>query len=247
MRGRRGSPEVSLFPFLSVLCCIIGVMTLLFISVLSTRAVEFVEPRPEAPPETGDGRRVEDGIDAASHARFQREVERLGAVLAERQRERDELEQSIKELEDLVEHKQNLFVKVPSRKGRDGARLGEPEPVRVVREEGFAVRHRPILVEVKAEEFIVHPGKVAYARFRAVGAGPNKKDVPDPKLKEFLAATHKKRNEEYLVLLIHESGTQAFRSLAGYISDQHKGLEIGWEPFSREWEVLIEQQAKKAK
>ena len=66
--------------------------------------------------------------------------------------------------------------------------------------------------------------------------GPNGPEfVASPELTKFLAEVNKSRANTYVVFLIHPNGADNFFPLRVYVKRTYKDLDMGWEPFSREW------------
>ena len=97
MTRRRSQVEISMFPFLSVLCTVIGVLVLFIVLILSTRVVaenekyQFTE---EHTREVKAGREdvTWEGVDPEFYAAIEAELARLDVALADRIRQRDDLQ-----------------------------------------------------------------------------------------------------------------------------------------------------------
>jgi hypothetical protein len=238
-----------MFPFLSVLCTVIGVLVLFIVLILSTRVIEQEElvRKTEAHqrrPTPGDPSAVEQGIDPATFDQLAAELERLKGVLAQRQDERLRLSRKLAGLEDLLEYKKTQQLKVDVTRGRE---FVKPEPVVVVEEsaaegpaDAFKVTLKPQLVEVSAQGYTLHPSRQAFPAIAAPAGAetdPLKLQVA-PELKALLAGIDRNKSKEYLVFLIHPNGVQAFDNMRLYLIQHHPEIRLGWEPFSREWIVV---------
>jgi hypothetical protein len=114
------------------------------------------------------------------------------------------------------------------------------------------VDKQPIFVEVRAEGYLVHPEKESFPQLKPGEGDALGSFVASPDLVRFLRSTARVSNDKYLVLLIHPNGTKAFDDLRVYIQskgylenpDAARGdaIELGWEPFSRDWEIIISQE-----
>jgi hypothetical protein len=238
-----------MFPFLSVLCTVIGVLVLFIVLILSTRVIEQDElyrkteahqrrPTPGAPDA------VEQGIDPATYDQLSAELSRLKGVLAQRQDERVRLGRKLAGLEDLLEYKKTQEIKVDVARGRE---FVKPEPVVVVEEsaaagpaDDFKVTLKPVLLEVSSQGYTAHPSRQAFPAVVApadAAGDPTRLEV-SAELKAFLATLDRNKSKEYLVFLIHPNGVQAFDNIRMYVIQHHPELRQGWEPFSREWIVV---------
>jgi len=145
---------------------------------------------------------------------------------------------------DLIEFKKSERLFPP--KGTDGRRtgvqLGKPSSVRVVLRAGFKNEKNPIFVEVNSEYYIVHPLRTKYPAIETPKEGISGTFRLDPKLKTFLDDVHKRRGRDYLLLLVHPNGVAAWRNLRLYLIDtyQKQPIDIGYEPFSREWDLILQ-------
>ena len=110
MTRRRSQVEVSLFPFLSVLCTVIGVLVLFIVLILSTRVVEEDErfrrvAAHNRKPKPGREHVLEQGIDPQTFAALEAELSRVQHALAAREDERLRLKRKLDGLENLLEVK----------------------------------------------------------------------------------------------------------------------------------------------
>jgi hypothetical protein len=243
MARRRVNVDLTLFPFLSVLAGLIAVLMLFMIVTVSTRVLAGEDQAARArQPRREENKTAEpDGIDAENYDRLQVELNRLTELLVQRQSEHEALRGSVEQLKDLLEAKQAELL-VPAAGGRRmGVRLGEPTPVKVIPARGHVVTKKPIFIEVNASGYVVHPEQRTYRPVdrQPAQASARKKSaaVADPELAKFLAGVAKKSNEVYLVFLVHPNGASAWRGIAEYVREHHQ-LDMGWEPFSREWLLI---------
>jgi hypothetical protein len=251
MAHRRNHVEVSMFPFLSVLCAVIGVLVLFIVLVLSTRVVqqdELVRKVEEHQRKRVPGERdaVEQGIDNASYQELQTQLQRSREELRQRQVERGRLQRKLAALEDLLAFKMTQQL-VPSKIER-GNELCKPEKVLVVETEGmlpsdnYQVKLRPILVECAFDGYTTYPSREKFPVIHRVGelVSDVKFEIA-PKLKRFLANADKRKKREYLVFLVRPNGVEAFENFRIYMMVEHKDVRVGWEPFSQEWIVINDQ------
>ena len=245
MPRRRVDFEITMFPFLSVLCAIIGVMMLLLLLILGTRVVAEedasagdVGGRAEAEP---SGRR---GLSEQRYTELDDQVRRLRRRLDERRREHRRLEQLYARLSNLVAAKEDAAELADSRAGRrTGTRLGNPEAVTLVPDSKRHIDKTPIVVEARADGFVVHPRKTEYP-LRQI-------EQLDSPLARFVGDVVKHRDRQYLLLLVHPNGVAAYREMREYLRRQHgqstplesaqhrtAALDVGKEPFSGDWLLL---------
>jgi hypothetical protein len=247
---RRTHPDISLFPFLSVLCSVIGVLLLFIVLVLSTRVIAEEERyeetleyrRPRAP---GMADALEGGIDQRSFAELEAEIHRLTDLLQVRLEKRDALTRKMQALEDLIEYKKTEFL-IPAKITRP-VEFDKPVPVAIVPDQGYKNNLRPIFVVVSDEGYVVQPSKQSFPAIKqdqSTKTGPPKKAassrksdaVPagvDPGLAKYLRGLNP--NKEYLVFLIQPNGVAAFDEILTYVQTKHKELRFGFEPFARNW------------
>jgi len=122
-----------------------------------------------------------------------------------------------------------------------------PDPTR-------KVSKKPIVVEVKAEGFVVHPDRPIHPEKTEY---PLKElDLTNSPLQGFIKRVDGARQKTYLLLLLHSNGIGSYRKLRKYLLDNHNEtvkplgvlgpgviksrIDLGYEPFSREWLLLTE-------
>lgn len=238
MPRRRTYAEISLFPFLSVLCSVIGVLVLFVVLVLGTRVIAVEERYQQTEdhqrkPQPGRPKAIEEGIDEQSLKELQAEVDRLTEQLYQRQERRDALQQKLAALQDLIEFKKTeLLVPVTVTRPRE---FDKAEPVAVVPDQGYNVNLRPILVEVHLQGYTIHPAQTQFPAIALDKANASAAPQASPELEKFLRQV--KPSKEYLVFLIHPNGVAAFDAMRRYLAEEHEEIRIGWEPFSRNWVV----------
>jgi hypothetical protein len=248
-RRRNTKLEVSMFPFLSVLCTVIGVLMLLIVMVVSSRA-ERVEPErgqspPPALPPVEATVSHESGLDDQQYQQIMDQILQLAGTLGERQQELLELNQSILELEDLIAAKEDESFEIARGEGLlPGVELEKPEDVAFVPVTNQRVTKQPQYVEVTADAYIAQPGNQQFA------AG----ELQDPNspLCKFLQQMDQDREKKYLVFLIHPNGVHGYQDIEEYLLEhyphpeiEHRGtlsrIDMGKEPFSRGWQFVRQQ------
>jgi len=247
MLARREKVDVSLFPFLSVLCTVIAVMVVLGIMILNTRVVARAEqgykkvPGGVAKKRPGSSGALSIGLDSQRCRELEEEVTRLNQLLDQRKSRLAIVTQKFKALQDLLESKKTLME--VERISGGGREAGAPDPIAMVPVDGQEVRLTPIFVEVKADGYAVHPSK---QHFPAIKLPEGMVGLPQldasPDLREFLRKVDARRQQEYLVFLIHPNGAAAFDGVRVYLRLNYSKLRMGWEPFARTWIVSDSQE-----
>jgi len=233
MARHRSELEVSMFPFLSVLCSIIGVLMLLMLTIMVTRVIEAEDVPPVAEP-AGKRTGKRDSLDNERYEQLQAQLAELSGQLSRRRTERLQLERLQQQLVALHETKKDEFDFAPARRRRID--LDAPDPVRVVPDANLPVPKKPIFIEVTAEGYLVQPQKTRFAAVerRKDGSLVHLSDA----LTEFLDGVNHNRARDYLVLLIHPNGAEAFHALRFYLRKQKPEIDFGVEPFSNAWEFI---------
>ena len=104
------NPEVNMFPFLSVLCSIIGVLMLFMLMIIASRVVGQQTPAPALgppPPPPPPVEQLEPGVSEEDYARLDEQIRRQAALLNERVNELQNLKRTVEQLEDLIETKED--------------------------------------------------------------------------------------------------------------------------------------------
>lgn len=203
--------ETTLFPFLSVLCSMIGVLMLFLVLILSSRIIATTAAA------AGAG-----GAPSAPET----ELAQLQEELRLRRREHERLLASVRELEELIALQE--LQAAPAEPG------GEPRRVRIVPDPaGAGTRKTARFLELTADLVRVHPGPVDHP---AADLEDNASA-----LWAWLREAHERRRREYLVVLLHPDGFEHFERLQRLLSlEEFKGLDWGYEPFSADWVLVTE-------
>ena len=222
--------EISMFPFLSVLCAVVGILMLFMIAIISTRAI-----------------RAEDllrgvVIEKERYAILDSQIRQLEDRLIRRRREHKNLQQLHAGLVDLITAKEDLaeLALAPAGDRHEGTQLGAPEEILIVPDSRRKITKKPILVEVTGEAFVVHPEKKRYAL--------RELDRENSPLRGFINSVDRAHDRQYLLLLLHPNGVTAYKKLRRYIKDSYpmqttagkyrirtSRIDLGVEPFSRNW------------
>ena len=105
------------------------------------------------------------------------------------------------------------------------ARTGGADAGPMVPLDGQEARLQPILVEVKADGYTVHPSKQRFPPIELPeGAGKLTRASATPDLQEFLEKADSRRQREYLLFLIHPNGAAAFDGVRAYLRRHHSEL-----------------------
>lgn len=239
MPRRRAKLDLTLFPFLSVLSGLIAVNVLMMIVTVSTRVISTEAEA--ASPEAADGNANPDapiapaGIDAASYEQLERQIRAAEAELANRRAAHTDLHIRVRELATLIADKERELDRALAPVApKTGVRIGEPTPVEVVPGPSpDGVVRKPVFIEVSSTGYVLHPEKREFPA-EPKRPGADGAEVPAG-LKQALADIAARRDNSYPLLLIHPSGSDAFWDLLVHIRLTHPGMNVGWEPFSREF------------
>lgn len=247
MPARREKLDVSLFPFLSVLCTVIAVMVVLGIMILNTRVVARAEQGYKklsagaASRQPGSQDAPSDGIDNERYRQLEEEVTQLSQSFDERKSRMASLRLKFKELQALLE---SLKDSEGERIGGAGREAGAPDPITMVPLDGQEIRLKPIFVEVRADGYTVHPSKQHFPAIQVQQeVGTRLRVDLSSDLREFLTNVDTRRQQEYLVFLIHPNGATAFSTMRSYLLFNYSKLRMGWEPFARTW-IMTESEAE---
>ncbi len=245
-RRKRNHVQVSMFPFLSVLCTVIGVLVLFIVLILSTRVVVEDEKfratqEHQRKPRPGRENVIEEGIDPQTRALLEAELARIERMLDDRERERYRLQRKLANLESALEFKRTELL-IPLTKKPRPKPLTRPEPVHMVPDDGRRIDLAHVLVEVSSRGYTIHPSRQSFPAIQTqVTDDGGFEYTIDPDLNRFLRGVDQRRKREYLLFLIHPNGVSSFDALRYYLDDHHARIRRGWEPFSRNWIVTQDQ------
>jgi hypothetical protein len=242
MARRKAKLDLTLFPFLSVLCGIIAVMVLFMIVTISTRVINresealTAESGDSGEAANSDSAVVDDGIDAATYEQLERQIKSLEAALEQRRAARAEIRLKLRDVAALIAAKEFELQQARAiDRPKTNVRIGEPSPLRIIPAPSpDGIERTAVFIEVSSSGYIVHPEKTSFA------IDPKKKgpatdvEVPDG-LKKVLADLAKNANSKYPLFLIRTDGADAFKAVRSHVRMMHPSLRTGWEPFSREY------------
>ena len=216
-----------MFPFLSVLCAVIGIFMLFILMIMSTRVIEagptgrHNDTRDPAP------RGGEPGIDEATYRDLEDRIRHLRVRLEERHGEYQRLLALYTQLADLLKTKESSEVPLARRLG---AQWAEKDLIQVVPDASQPVDLEPIQVEVKAGVFVVYPELQPYPLEQL--------RQPKSPLRRYLDSVYGTSREKYLVLLVRPNGVSAFDELRKYLAQTYqRRVPIGYEPIPDEWKI----------
>jgi hypothetical protein len=241
MRRRISKLEVNIFPFLSVLFSIIGVLMLLMLIILATRVtVAYTRAVPaHVAPLSGD-----EDLSEEAYQRLEQVVKELSASLerqlAELRRVRSQRDK-IRQL--LAVHRDE--VELASGDGLHyGFDISALQKVTMIPARNQPVVKRPRFIEVDYEGYVLHPEASRYssnelpAEVREIDPSYR----PSSRLELLLESeAFAKRDSQYLLFLIRPSGSSSFDRMKSYLvrkyplSAEISQIDIGWEPFAPEW------------
>jgi hypothetical protein len=236
-----------MFPFLSVLCCVIGVLILFMLLIVSTRIVDARQAAAVSP-RTEQG----SGLTEQDYLQLQLRLDELAKQLADRTEQLGGLLERRDELMALVVL-QRTESELASGDGLlDGAQLVDHPVCKLipVREPGQRQK-QPRFIEVDAEGFLVQPGALRFSIRDLPPAGerldPGAK--PTTPLQIHLRTAYEKRANEYLLFLVRPNGIEAFDAVKRYVIEVYpppprssalSAIDLGWEPFAEEWSLLAQ-------
>lgn len=228
MRRRTSEIEISMFPFLSVLCAVIGILMLMIIVIIGTRVIQAQPAQGSA----GDGKDEnkdagQPGFDKAQHRDFQLRIQELEGRLDRHRAEYRQIALMHARLQELLETKE-LEGLLTNR--RLGTSLDKNDLVHVVPDTRVKFDLKPICIEVRAATFVVHPEKRDYAL--------DELEKSDSPLQQYLKTVFRKCGSEYLVFLVRPGGVRAVDSMRTYLNETYQGaIRTSLEPIPDDWEI----------
>ena len=228
VRRRTSEIEISMFPFLSVLCAVIGILMLMIIVIIGTRVIQAQPAQGSA----GDGKDQhkdagQPGFDERQRGDFQLRIQELEGRLDRRRAEYQQIALMHARLQELLETKE-LEGLLSNR--RLGTSLDKKDLVHVVPDTRVKFDLKPICIEVRAATFVVHPEKRPYALEQL--------EESDSPLQQYLKTVFRKRDSEYLVFLVRPGGVRAFDAMRTYLNKTYRdAIHKGLEPIPDDWEI----------
>ena len=246
-RPRFSEIELNLFPFLSVLVAVIGILMLFLVSIISTRVIGALTAGGTGgeAESAGPGEDQSPLLEDQQHAALELQIRQLAAQLIERRRECKELQNACRRLDDLVKARGDAGDLGPTGAADlfPGLVLGQPIEVEAVPDPARTDARKPIPVELSAEGCTVHSKGKTFVYDPAAN---------EPSLQQFLKGVDLTKSETYLLLLVHPNGVETCYRLRGYLLEKfgtqvdfegqripRSRIDLGVEPFDRDW-LLIE-------
>ena len=239
------STDVNLLPFQGVLCAVIGILMLLLVAALTTRAVGTLEAGRDGEGGTS-GRGETGGIEDAQYAALEEQIRKLNAEFSHRSNELAELRSAAMRLEELIQVRKDaeqLGLTDPE-DVYPGLVLRQPTEVQAVPAPGRADKRKPIPLEVTDRGCVIH------VRPRAIVVDDPLRN--EPVLRSFLEGVLRNRDQQYLLLLVRPNGVETYRRLRTYLEDRFGSdvlaqgqrvrkikFDLGVEPFDHDWLLVV--------
>jgi hypothetical protein len=221
----------------------VGMLVLFLVFTISTRVMEATEAvsRPSPPPLPLPKKQDTESLTAEEYKQLSEQVDQLTALLNERRRESAELSRLQSELLDLIATKEAQLKAMKTYGLLPGIELEPKQDVRLRPDDRYKVRKKPRFLEVTASEYVLQPDQKHFPIAQLKRSGSP--------LRKVLATLVKNRDKEYLLLLIHPNGADAYVALRVYLLETYpdkkrKGvaqIDLGYEPYSPGW-VMISQE-----
>lgn len=265
MARRDTKIAVDIFPFLSVLCCMIGVLMLYIVAILSTRVIEAEDVARDSSQRArktdGQEGTDEDQVDEETYAQLAKNIEDLERTVQDRRRARFELQAKVEQLQALIEGKQDELASQKLLAKRDPIKLDEPDPVRPVPDKNFSVAKEPIFIEIRADGYFVATEGHLFPTVEKRGNGDQEKYVASAELQGFIKEADAQRDRRYLLLLVHPNGIKTYYGFRRWLTQDfgeqksrivgvfkytwvEPRLNLGVEPFSRDWQIISSKQPR---
>ncbi len=186
-RRRSAGPQVSLFPFLSILACLIGALTILIVALSIHEILQ--------------GRKDETVARAEDYVALERGVREREERIARRQEELQRTNAALVEMSDL----QPRIAKVRQdlkKLGELAKQVGKGLPLRILSTSDYYRRVAPVFVEARAEGIVVHsPTKTVVVPRGEIHTHPRFKQTVD-----YVAA----REDRIIVFLVRDDARAGF-------------------------------------
>jgi len=234
-----------MFPFLSVLCTVIGVMMLLMLLIISSRVVADQQEQAGVPPAPffAEDDSQNNMLSEEDHNRLKQQIVTLNSTLEEKTGRLSEMRAGLIQLEEMLAVKEDEDLAAGAGSGLiPGAPIdGLDDVVQVPINDGSVLR-KPIFIEIDAEGYLVHPDKKRFTMAEI--------EDEDSPLAKFLNQIDERRKKEYLLFLIHPNGVIAYEKLQLHLLENfpHRNgsgrlsrIGTGKEPFSPNWRLVAEQ------
>jgi len=238
-----------MFPFLSVLCTVIGVLMLFLLLTMSARITEESQ-RPLPDNSSAGGGPSEAPFTEDELKRLRSELAALSAQLSAEHAKLDKLQQQKEELRELLAFKQESRGRTSGDGLFVGVELSSEVSVLMKPADNIRTMKRPRFIEVGLSDCFVYPEQTRFSVNELPGE-ERPLTVNDPSttpLERFFAAADRRRDREYLVFLVRAGGCEAFSRVRNYLIRRYphprtralSRIDMGWEPFAPEWLLAIE-------
>lgn len=231
IRQRTTELGISTFSFLSVLCAVIGILMLMMVAIIGTRA--FRSEPVAGPDGSAAGEAEAIAVDAQTYQSLEKELLDLSTrVLAIRDRT-VQAQQRLRELERMLESEEarRLAAAPPGR--RTGARLAAKQPVAIVPDHRAPSGEQPVRIEVTAAGFTVYPDRWSSTVAEIAQS--------ESRASAFFRGFQRTGSRKYPLFLIQPNGVGVYHRILAALGKLPDGPDsLGFEPFSEEW-VLAEQ------
>lgn len=241
----RAKIEMTLFPFLSVLCGLIAVLVLHIFVVLSSGRAEARGRDGAGGPRASRAIRPEEA--EALKRRLTEEIVALQAQLLR-------LQEEIAQLRAILELRRRQDLVAAAGRSTVGEPIGAPAPMGVrflkAAPDRGDLTKLPVQVVVTAERYAVRPPPPGRPSDFPALASDRPEDA-DPGLLRFLDEIQERRRDQYLFLLVDAGGIEAFQRLRQLCKDRYdtrdedyppgrrpdEYFDFGYEPFSARWQL----------
>lgn len=239
--------ELNLFPFLSVLVAVIGILILNLVSVLSTRVIRLRQAEDGTSPSSQQAQAPPSVavLDENQYRDLENQIRQLGSQLVKNRANCAELERTVRELESRAQSRDDVAALgwTGPEDAFAGLALDAPVEVQAVPDPTRADRRMPIPIEATAEGYVVrHPNS----------AEPLPGLTQDPKpMQQFLQRVDGQRDQHYLLVLVRPDGVANYKLLRALLDSEFghvvevDGLKrrtsriaVGVEPLDRNWLLL---------
>jgi hypothetical protein len=256
MARRVSRIEVNLFPFLSVLCSIIGVLMLFILGILGSRAIGAgAAASPGGVSHPSGGAAQESALDSDDIANLERDLETLQGRLDKQRAELAAAQNTRRQLQALLAFKRDERQLAAGAGLLYGVDLGAAERVELAVRDGMQVFKQPRFIEVSRDGYLVHPDN---RRFPISDLPREDSELPanhqpTSAFEQLLAEIDAARQREYLLFLIRPDGADAFRRVKTYVLRKYphpeaagvlSRIDLGWEPFSEQWLLVPAQTSR---
>lgn len=243
MSRQRSNLEFNMFPFLSVLCSLIGVLMLFKLVVMSTRIVPKKAAGVTAAQAAWEGQGKY--LSQQQHDQLSAKLDRLENSAEVLHHKVAQLTQLRDELRQLVELKTEEMVPVTGDELYVGVDICPEIDVELLPRSEHPIPKTPVFIDIQEGAYVVHPQEARYPITELpdeeADVGPD--DSPESPLEKYLEEVYQRRDKEYLVFLIRPSGVEGFRRIRDYVVRKYphprvpalSEIQFGWEPFSRHW------------